>query len=583
MTGGAGKYISGHALSYIASSAWQNGLAEGSEELIEGAVDPIIDAITLKKGLEYNAGDIFKSAMLGFFSGSITGVAGATKYVVQTSKQYNQIKSDMATLNDYRQYATPEEKAIIDNELRKGQDALNAFEDVSVLSKFVKTEEDIETMNSEDALKTTSSVLTPTVETSADVQNSINSAIESLNSITQSMLIQNGINMDIDQYETLDQQQREDTAKVAQYARKLGLDVRFDTDLETQYIQDDKGISKIGVNGMLDNDSIIINPKSLTPQTSILAHEVTHVLMQTNKYEQFVSLIQDNADFKGALNKAREKYNGITDDILSEGVAMYVESNLSNPKFIKKLISYDSSLAYKIYDNVKAMFSSNEKTVQENAWRQAFEEFKQNGNSSYALAYSLQTPEVNKALAKNAYDGKKLKPVYQQIKELVNDRTRFGLASVGIGDKLKFAGVENTNIFVDYNSIVHSDSEKHPISLKTFSEVLENIPNETVYACDYINKTSNSLRKAILTEHNDKVYLISLKPDTTINGAIIDKVSSLFKKDDVYNYINESIKNGNNYYTNEKSNDFLARIALAMSATLVLLLSLIISQKIVEM
>ena len=314
--------------------------------------------------------------MLGFFSGSITGVAGATKYVAQTSKQYNQIKSDMATLNDYRQYATPEEKAIIDNELRKGQDALNAFEDVSVLSKFVKTEEDIETMNSEDALKTTSSALTPTVETSADVQNSINSAIESLNSITQSMLIQNGINMDIDQYETLDQQQREDTAKVAQYARKLGLDVRFDTDLETQYIQDDKGISKIGVNGMLDNDSIIINPKSLTPQTSILAHEVTHVLMQTNKYEQFVSLIQDNADFKGALNKAREKYNGITDDILSEGVAMYVESNLSNPKFIKKLISYDSSLAYKIYDNVKAMFSSNEKTVQENAWRQAFEEFK---------------------------------------------------------------------------------------------------------------------------------------------------------------------------------------------------------------
>ena len=136
---------------------------------------------------------------------------------------------------------------------------------------------------------------------------------------------------------------------------------------------------------------------------------------------------------------------------------------------------------------------------------------------------------------------------------------------------------------MDYNSIVHSDSEKHPISLKTFSEVLENIPNETVYACDYINKTSNSLRKAILTEHNDKVYLISLKPDTTINGAIIDKVSSLFKKDDVYNYINESIKNGNNYYTNEKSNDFLARIALAMSATLVLLLSLIISQKIVEM
>lgn len=59
---------------------------------------------------------------------------------------------------------------------------------------------------------------------------------------------------------------------------------------------------------------------------------------------------------------------------------MYVETNLSNPNFIKKLISYDSNLAYRIYDNVKAMVSSDEKVVQENAWRQAFKDNKANAN-----------------------------------------------------------------------------------------------------------------------------------------------------------------------------------------------------------
>lgn len=273
--------------------------------------------------------------------------------------------------------------------------------------------------------------------------------------------------------------------------------------------------------------------------------------------------------YKGIVNEVSEQYKDVTPFIDSEITAKYVEQNMGDEKFIKNLINYDSNIALKLFDDVKAMFSSNEKTRVENAWKRAFEEYKANGYQgtvSLDMTYALQDKETNRSLAKNAYDGENLKPVYQQLSELIDDKVNFGLASVDVGDKLNFAGVENTNIFVDYNSIIHSDSEKHPINLKTFSEVLENIPNETVYACDYVNKTSNSLRKAILTEHDGNVYLISLKPDMNINGAIVDKVSSLFKKDDVYNYINESINNGNNYYANEKSNDFLARIALAMSA-----------------
>ncbi len=567
LTGGAGKYISGHALNYIASSAWQNGLAEGSEELIEGVVDPIIDAITLKEGLEYNAGDIFKSTMLGFFSGSITGVAGATKYVAQTSKQYNQIKSDMATLNEYRQYATPEEKVIIDNELRKGQDALNAFEDVSVLSKFVKTEEDIETMNSEDALKTTSSALTPTVEISADYQNSINNAINSLHNITQGMLTQNGINMDIDQYETLNQQQREDTTKVAQYARELGLDVRFDTDLEAQYIQNDKGISKIGVNGMLENDTIVINPKSLTPQTSILAHEVTHVLKQANKYEQFVSLIQDNADFKGALNRAREKYSGITDDILSEGVAMYVESNLSNPKFINKLINYDNSLAYKIYDNVKAMFSSDEKTVQENAWRQAFEEYKTNG---YQSNVSLSASEY--------YNGNNLAFGQYSLKDSDDTTKTFAyevenIAKGNWNDSNNAVLVDKNSpswmIDVGYNDLpilmtkTHIESamgkgkngNQHNVS----QEVVSNLPSLIKDPIAVFNYKGNDLLGILKATDNDgKIVVVAIKPNGIGRYANVEIdtnfLLSAYGRNEVVKFFDKVLNNGNVIYSENSIN-----------------------------
>ena len=72
---------------------------------------------------------------------------------------------------------------------------------------------------------------------------------------------------------------------------------------------------------------------------------------------------------------------------------------MGDEKFIKSLINYDSNIALKLFDNVKAMFSSNEKTRVENAWKRAFEEYKANayqGTVSLDMAYSLVNDDVEK-------------------------------------------------------------------------------------------------------------------------------------------------------------------------------------------
>ena len=70
-----------------------------------------------------------------------------------------------------------------------------------------------------------------------------------------------------------------------------------------------------------------------------------------------------------------EQYKDVTPFIDSEITAKYVEKNMGDERFIKSLINYDSNIALKLFDDVKAMFSSNEKTRVENAWKRAFSRF----------------------------------------------------------------------------------------------------------------------------------------------------------------------------------------------------------------
>lgn len=282
-------------------------------------------------------------------------------------------------------------------------------------------------------------------------------------------------------------------------------------------------------------------------------------------------MIKEDSKYKGIVNEVSEQYKDVTPFIDSEITAKYVEKNMGDEKFIKSLINYDSNIALKLFDDVKAMFSSNEKTRVENAWKRAFEEYKANGYQgavSLDMAYALQDKETNRSLAKNAYDGENLKPLETQFEEMQNDNN-FGLASVDVGDELNFAGVENTKLFLSKQNLSHLTLRQ---DTKTVANVLENLKGEAVIATDYTDK-SGYVKKAIISEHNGVPYLISIKPDLNINSLIVDEVRTLIEKDtidgsinNVRNYLEKSIEKSNKLYLNEKSTDFLARIGLPLSA-----------------
>lgn len=181
--------------------------------------------------------------------------------------------------------------------------------------------------------------------------------------------------MDINQFERLSDSARENTIKISEYANKLGLDVVFDTGIDDIKFGD----SEYQVNGFTVNEQIVINPNSDTAQSAILAHEMTHLLEGNNKYQDFVDMIKDDSKYKGIVNEVTEQYKDVTPFVDSEITAKYVEKNMGNEQFIKRLINYDSNIALKLFDNVKSMFSSSEATRVENAWKRAFEEYKSNG------------------------------------------------------------------------------------------------------------------------------------------------------------------------------------------------------------
>ena len=231
LTGGVGKYISGHALDYIVKSVGTQGLSEGLEEVVEGLGDPIIDSMTLGTPIEYDAGEIFYAFALGAFSGGLTGTSGAINFVVNTNAQYSALKGDIALLEESKaNISSNEELAEINLAIAKAQDALQAFTDSSIYKGAIEFNTQNEETN-QNAESTYAKAITPNISQNLEVEQQIQSAKENINNVTNALLHQNGINMDIDQYENLSIESRESVNKVAEFAQNLGVDVSFDSAL----------------------------------------------------------------------------------------------------------------------------------------------------------------------------------------------------------------------------------------------------------------------------------------------------------------------------------------------------------------
>ncbi len=386
VSGEAGRYLAGHALNYVLKSTAQQAIAEGSEEVVEEIADRVINKITGVTNEDFNADDLMYSFAVGAFSGGLMGIKENVGNILQikarTNEQYNALNTFENKLNELKtQTNNPELLASINNAINSAEFAKSNFKNESVLGNAVVQETSDATITSnEEAMQTLSESLVPNVEETLDLNNQINQSIEGIDFVTQQILNDKGVKMNVHEYESLNKDGRAQVDKISQYAEKLGINVAFSTQLGSQ-------IQGVNVDG-----NILINPLSPTPQTNVLAHEITHNLEQTKSYKNLVEILKDSGEYGSIYKNVAKQYNGIDGaDIDSEAVAKYIENNMDDIDVVKRLIAYDNGLASRVVQWIGDMFDSNEKTKIANVWRDAFNEYAQSNNSQTQMAYSINT------------------------------------------------------------------------------------------------------------------------------------------------------------------------------------------------
>lgn len=362
-------------LSFWAGATLSQGLSEGLEEGVEGNIDYLIDLYTSRfegvEPAEYNAGDIFYGMLVGAFSGALTGSVASFNATVNTRKQYNALKADVDSLISARDEARAkgEDVTLANRAIAVGQSMLSDFEGNSVAMAVDLAEDMVEPNLNEQGVKDSlTTILEPNVNQDIETQTKTTQLINDVMETAQTVLATKGINMDVNEYVDLSPEARINTSQVQEYANKLRANVMFSTSFDGDGFYDP------------NLKMIVINPNSKLGELSTLVHELTHGTETSGVfYDSLASLVKDN--FNGDYNKAIQnikqyyKSNGVklnNDGAKREFTAINTQDMLGNEDFVKKLIRYNESMAYRIFSDIRNMFSSDIKTNLENAFMQAY-------------------------------------------------------------------------------------------------------------------------------------------------------------------------------------------------------------------
>lgn len=419
-----------------------SGLSQGAEEtletLAETGADYLTDYITYKffgtseeQKPQFEKGDLLRACMISFASGGLSGSLQMGKNVAINNYQINKInktfdailangigeitsledKNNMiAEIGEANQYLKESTNATVAKNIKKviamGEEKIKMFNESSVLAKNVtevasnageKIANNIQSANEFGGMAMAPQFINDVNQQALnDMQKAKNeSFINAVDAVrkandyaTLSMMADNGVNMDPKQYRQLDPDIRQNINAVGKYARRLNVDVAFDSDLNNVTVQAGDGYRQMGINGLNKNGQIVLNPLTSNPQTVVLVHEITHNLEYSEHYNSLKDLIKSSDGYVPILQKAMSTYDGIG-DVEKESIAVYMEQNFGNEDFIKRIIRYNESLAYRIFKDIQSMVSSDEKTLIENAWAKAFKDVQNENNVKSEEQFSV--------------------------------------------------------------------------------------------------------------------------------------------------------------------------------------------------
>lgn len=311
----------------------------------------------------------------------------------------------------------------------------------------------------------------------------------------------------VDQYTELDENTRRNVKQLAKYANELGLGIEFDSDENIKNIvrQDlllsgmspkeiENKLNKSFVDGYFDNSTgnIVINTKTELGHLSTMIHEITHGTESSKYYGQLENFLRENYNkqLQDTLKENKKVYEALSADAMKESVARTIQNELGNEEFVSKLIKYNNSLAYRIYDNIRAMASSDIKTQLENTFERAFRDAQNMlAYQEMAIQNSMgdinKTAEINDKYNDSYYTLDNLRTygpieVKTYDKSISKNQTELRKAVWEKLNEEKIIRNKHTNDVAKINSKTITNSKSGPKSVYTLLENIEDIFNDAI-------------------------------------------------------------------------------------------------------
>ena len=103
-------------------------------------------------------------------------------------------------------------------------------------------------------------------------------------------------------------------------------------------------------------------------------------------------------------------------------MAKYIENHLADRYLIDKIIKYDESLGYRIFENLKSNLSSDLDTKVENSWLKAFKETKRSTHSGLQYDTVNHLNKNGDILSKEQIESRTQQQFKQTVKDIVQNK-----------------------------------------------------------------------------------------------------------------------------------------------------------------
>lgn len=395
LTGEIGVQLLDNYLDYGIRSLANSFLAEATEEGMEAVLEPIIDKYTLNTGLTVEgylqqvfSKDTLESMLIGGIGGLVMGAGATAKTIIEFD---NGVKQLMGTINieDQSDYTSAKEATDFfekmvnetQNKLASGQikkesindtnkqlyimkllnqafsSKLNEYKLSNPYADAFKPVEDVQNKLSanpeQDIIKAAAPTIKQNVDDLVTAKQNFYKADQQLNDFLQQKIISEGVNISIADYNALSEEAKKQVILTAKYSSRL----------KNNQVVFANIVGKNGktLPGLYDPNSnqIIINPNAKNGALIAYVHEMTHNSEKSIYYSLLKKLAKEyvGEDFNSYTEYIKNNYSDITaldtDGAEREVVSTLMPELFANEEFLDRLVRYNTSLAYQLYEEIK--------------------------------------------------------------------------------------------------------------------------------------------------------------------------------------------------------------------------------------